>query len=44
MVKQEKIFRNIELTKNYIFHFKIINRDVMIAQPGQDMKLRDPSS
>ena len=43
MVKQEKIFRNIELTKNDIFLFKIINKDVMIAQPGQDMKLRDPS-
>ena len=44
MAKQEKIFRNVELTKNDIFLFKIINRDVMIAQPGQDMKLRDPRS
>ena len=37
MVKQEKIFCNIELTKNVIFLFKVINRDVIIAQPGQDM-------
>ena len=37
MVKQKKIFCNIELTKNDIFLFKVINRDVIIAQPGQDM-------
>ena len=37
MVKQEKIFCNIELTKNDIFLFKVINRDVIIAQPGEDM-------
>ena len=37
MIKQEKIFCNIELTKNDIFLFKVINRDVSIAQPGQDM-------
>ena len=37
MVKQEKIFCNIELTKNEIFLFKVVNRDAIIAQPGQDM-------
>ena len=37
MVKQEKIFCNIEPTKNHIFLLKVINRDVIIAQPGQDM-------
>ena len=37
MVKQEKIFCNIELTKNDIFLLKVINRDVTTAQPGQDM-------
>ena len=37
MVKQEKIFCNIELTKHDVLFFKVINRDVIIAQPGQDM-------
>ena len=36
MVKQGKIFCNIELTKNDIF-FEVINKDIIIAQPGQDM-------
>ena len=34
MVKKEKIFCNIKLTKNDIFLFKVINRDVIIAQQG----------
>ena len=37
IVKQEKVFCNIELTKNDVLFFKVINRDVIIAQPGQDM-------
>ena len=37
MVKQEKIFCNIELIKNDVLFFKVINRDVIIALPGQDM-------
>ena len=35
MIKQGKIFCNIELTKNDIFLF--FHRDFIIAQPGQDM-------
>ena len=34
MVKKEKIFCIIKLTKNDIFLFKVINRDVIIAQQG----------
>ena len=37
MVKQEKILCNIDLTKNDIFLSKVINRDAIIMQPGQDM-------
>ena len=36
-VKQEKIFCNIELSKNDIFLFKVISRDVIIAQLGEGM-------
>ena len=37
MVKQEKILCNIDLTKNDIFLSKVINRDAIIMQLGQDM-------
>ena len=44
MVKQEKIFCNIELTKNEIFLFKVVNRDAIIrTRPEQATKTRHVS-